>query len=178
MTAPKRVFLACDVSNLWSSCRDQFGKRARVDFQLLSEVVPSLFPNEQVELAMVAYMVTGIGKKHSTFIRVLEGIGYEVQKRFMVQERGSHLRTDWGIGMAIDAIDRMDEYDLYALASGDGDFSMLLDYLNQMGKETMVLSFRNSLSSFLMRAADNVYYLNSNIILSDPMEDSLDRDFV
>lgn len=163
-----RVFVACDVANLWKSCREQFGTDARVDFEVLSRIVPSIFEGEgqQVDQRLVAYIVTNPDQKHQAFEDVLNTFGYEVRERFMRYEKGfGALRTDWDVGITIDAIDRAEEYDLFVLVSGDGDFTMLLDYLGEKkDKETMVVSFQHSLSALLHRSADRVYYFNNDIV--------------
>jgi uncharacterized LabA/DUF88 family protein len=164
MSLPWRVYVACDVSNIWRSCRDQFGNKARVNFELLSSVIPSIFEDVDVDVNLVAYLVADPLNRHHSFEKILSDIGYEVRHRFLKHRNGRTLNTAWDVGITIDALSRADEYDAYVLVSGDGDFSMLLDHLSEeMEKETVVLSFRNSCAKSLA-AADLVYHLNSNII--------------
>lgn len=157
--------MACDVANLWKACRGQFGKDARVDFRVLSEVIPAILDGP-VAQKLVAYIITNPKQAHHVFVQALQDFGYEVRERFLRYEKGHGvLHTDWGVGMAIDAIDKADEYDTFVLVSGDGDFSPLLSYLKEeLHKETVVLAFQNSLSSVLHRASDLIYHFSSDII--------------
>jgi len=172
MEPPTRVFVACDVANLVRSCRRQFGDNARIDFGLLSTVVPALMHPRLVQQTLIAYVVMHERTKpaNEVFRKALGHYGFRVRARDMVYakvlktEVKQPTNTDWDVGITIDAIHHMPEYDLFVLMSGDGDFAMLLDYLRRYGKETMVFSFDNSLSRTLHRAADKVVQLTQAVV--------------
>jgi hypothetical protein len=58
MARVERIYVACDVSNLWKACREEFGQQARVDFQVLANMVPASRHPEPVRQKLVAYLVT------------------------------------------------------------------------------------------------------------------------
>lgn len=160
-----RAYVALDVSNLWKSCKEQFGREARIDFQILSQFVPSRLRPEEVSQELVAYIVTNPKQRHHAFYAALRNYGYRVQQRYMKYDKADRpTRTDWDVGITIDAIDRIDSYDLFVLASGDGDFSQLLSYLHQRQKKTMVLSFENSTAKSLYKTADQLITLTEDVV--------------
>lgn len=164
-----RALVACDVANLWKSCREEFGDDARVDFQVLSQIVPTIV-DEEVNQKLIAYIVTNPRQKHHAFEAALRGFGYEIRERFLRYEKGlsTPFRTDWDVGITIDAIAAVGDYDTFVLVSGDGDFALLLDYLKGLGKTTIVLTFAHSSSKLLHDAADRIFYFSEDIVYKQP----------
>lgn len=171
----ERIFLAVDVSNMWKSCREEFGETARVDFKVLGEYIPSLRHPTEVHQKLVAYVITNPSQKHHALAQVLRSYGYTICERYMRHEKGlvKPLHTDWDVGITIDAIEMLHTYDTFVLASGDGDFVLLLDYLKSKGKKTIVLSFERATAKALYGCADELHTFKDNIVfkpLSTRME--------
>lgn len=162
----ERVFVATDVSNLWKTCKEEFGPFARVDFEMLSTFVPRLCHSKDVEQRLVAYIVTDPAQRHRAFRKVLRSFGYEVKERFLRHDKisGKPTRSDWDIGITIDALDQLDTYDTFVLMSGDGDFSLLLEYLNKKSKRTVVIAFEKSLSNSFYSVADELHTFKEDIL--------------
>lgn len=158
--------MATDVSNLWKSCREEFGLDARVDFRILGDYYTTLRHPEIVVAQLFAYIVTNPTQKHQALSQVLHSFGYMIRERFLRHEKGmiKPLHTDWDVGITIDAIDLIDTYDTFVLASGDGDFVMLLDYLKARGKKTVVLSFERATAKSLYDHADELYTFKDSIV--------------
>lgn len=169
MADQERVFLACDVSNLWKACREEFGDKARVDFQVLSAMVSALRHPQPIQQHLVAYLVTNPKQKHHALANVLHTFGYKVRERFLRYEKGlaKPTRTDWDVGITIDALDRISAYDTFVLVSGDGDFSILLEYLKTRGKRTVVFTFERSTSKSLYESADELHTFTKSIVFND-----------
>ena len=161
-----RAYVACDVANISKSCKNEFGNSAKVNFKTLARVIPTII-NEEIDQKLVAYIVTSPKYNHQPFESALKGFGYDVRKRFMRYDKGmvTPFRTDWDVGITIDAIANSADYDVFVLVSGDGDFAMLLEYLRQLGKRTIAISFRGSSSHLLHDAADQLFYFSEDILL-------------
>jgi uncharacterized LabA/DUF88 family protein len=67
---------------------------------------------------------------------------------------GGAKKADWDVGIVIDAIRTAASLDVIVLASGDGDFIPLVEYLKNQGKRVEVLSFGKTTSLKLKEAAD------------------------
>lgn len=162
MPETERIFAAFDVANIWKACRQEFGIKARIDFQVLSEMVRSKRHPAPVTQRLFAYLVTDERQKHHPFRQALRYMGYQIRERYMRNHKGlvKPLHTDWDVGITIDAIDQLETFDTFVLASGDGDFGLLLQYLKGKGKRTVVLTFESAVSRILYDTADELYILN------------------
>jgi uncharacterized LabA/DUF88 family protein len=70
------------------------------------------------------------------------------------------LKCNADIEITIEAIDRMNAYDVFILISGDADFVKLLQYLKEKGKTTVVLATRQHFSSRLKKVANRTFNIN------------------
>jgi len=69
---------------------------------------------------------------------------------------GGIKKGDWDVGIAVDAIRLGDFFiDVLILATGDGDFVPLVDYLKGRGRQMEVIAFGRSTSAKLKEAADD-----------------------
>jgi uncharacterized LabA/DUF88 family protein len=174
----ERVYVAVDVQNVWYSSREQFGPKARMDFEKLRELISSK-PLARIprKLRMVAYTVTSSTRrrpdgtlrhvgmdKNNKFLDTLRRIGFAVRNRNMYAEKGSKkpFHTDWDIGIALDAMQHLDDYDTFSLVSGDGDYSILIDRLKDKGKFVEVLTFESTASRLLHASANRVIHITKD----------------
>ena len=63
-------------------------------------------------------------------------------------------KADWDVGITIDAVRIAPNVDAIILASGDGDFLQLVEYLKNQGKRVEIIAFGRSASARLKEAAD------------------------
>lgn len=173
----ERVYVAVDVQNIWYSSREQFGSTARVNFDKLKYLIL----NKQLstlprELNLVAYTITAstkvradgqiryVGKKNDRFLETLTRIGFSIRNRDMFSEKGikKPFHTDWDVGITLDAVNYIDEYDTFTLVSGDGDYSILIEDLRKRGKFVEVITFETTASRLLHATANRVIYITES----------------
>lgn len=65
-----------------------------------------------------------------------------------------HPKCNFDVEITLDAITQIVKYDTIVLFSGDSDFGELLGYLKSKGKNIIVVSTRNRMSTELQAAAD------------------------
>ena len=70
-------------------------------------------------------------------------------------------KCNFDVELTIDAIDNIDNYDVFSLVSGDGDFEKLVKYLKSKRKKTIVIAPKDRLSNNLKKAANMTINLNS-----------------
>jgi uncharacterized LabA/DUF88 family protein len=164
MSTVERVYVAIDVNNLWHSCRDLFGKRARVNYTLLKELIDKHHAISPHTLNIVAYVISLPDAGNAKFIESLNSLGFTVKIKQARLEKGisKMFATDWDVGIAIDAIDDQDTYDTFVLVSGDGDYGPLLERLHKQNKRTEVVTFKKTCSSVLYGVADELIFLGDN----------------
>lgn len=74
----------------------------------------------------VAYAVDRGDEKQRQFQNILKAIGFEVKLKPFIQRSDGSAKGDWDVGITLDAIDYAKEADVVVLASGDGDFDLLV----------------------------------------------------
>jgi len=70
------------------------------------------------------------------------------------------------MGIALDILGIIDAVDIIALASGDGDFVALLEFIKAKNKRVEVFSFSENTAYDLKEKADRFEPLGENVILN------------
>ena len=66
---------------------------------------------------------------------------------------------NWDMGIVADMVRLMDHLDIVVLGSGDGDFTDIVEVLQERGKRVEVIAFREHTSQDLIDAADRFTHL-------------------
>lgn len=144
----QRVAVLVDTQNLYHSARNLFN--ARVNFgAVLKEVVAG----RQLVRA-VAYVITTEEGTETAFFDALTKAGIETKAKPLQTFFGGAKKADWDVGMAIDAVKISPHVDVIIIASGDGDFVPLVEYLKGHC-QVEVVAFDRSASARLIEAADD-----------------------
>jgi len=69
-------------------------------------------------------------------------------------------KCNFDVELTIDALDTVEKYKVFLLASGDGDFAKLVRHLKGKYKKTVVISHKQRTSHQLIRSANQVIFLN------------------
>jgi len=144
----QRVAVLIDVQNLYHSARNLYN--ARVNFKEILKLSVS----ERNLIRAFAYVVSTKTGEEKPFFDALTKLGIETKIRELQEFYGGMKKADWDVGITVDAIRIAPSVDTIVLASGDGDFLQLLDFLKNQGKRVEVLAFGKSASSKLREAAD------------------------
>jgi len=92
----------------------------------------------------------------------LTKLGIETRVKELQEFYGGQKKADWDVGIVIDAIRIAPSIDTLVLASGDGDFISLVEYLKNQGKRVEVIAFGKSSSSRLREITDEFIDLGEN----------------
>lgn len=145
----QRVGVFIDTQNLYHSAKNLF--RARVNFgAVLKE---SLAGRTLIHAA--AYVVTTESGDEKAFFDALTKLGIETKTKDLQVFYGGAKKADWDVGMAVDAIKFSSKLDAVVLATGDGDFVPLVDYLKSQGVQVEVIAFGKSASGRLKESVDD-----------------------
>lgn len=153
----QRVAVLIDVQNLYHSAKNLYG--ARVNF---GEVL-KLAVSQRVLIRAFAYVVKTKTGEEKAFFGALKKIGIEIRVRDLQEFYDGMKKADWDVGIAVDAIRISPSVDTIVLASGDGDFLQLIEYLKNQGKRVEVIAFSKSASLKLKRSADEFIELEKNL---------------
>lgn len=145
----QRVAIFIDTQNLYHSAKNIY--KTKVNFDA---VVKAALGGRKLVRAL-SYVVTTETGEESAFFDALEKIGIEVKTKDLQIFFGGAKKADWDVGMAIDAIKLSSKVDAIVLATGDGDFVPLVEYVRSQGCQVEAITFGRSCSSRLREFVDD-----------------------
>lgn len=152
----QRIGVFVDVQNLYYSARNIYG--ARINF---NEILKEAVGNRRL-IRAIAYVIKADMPEEQSFFEALEKAGFEVKSKDLQTFAGGHQKGDWDVGIAMDIIKMMNKLDVVVLASGDGDFAPLLEYLQMTGQLTETIAFGRSTSSQIIELTDHFIDLDES----------------
>ena len=145
----QRVAIFIDTQNLYHSAKNIY--RSKVNF----DAVVKRTLGERKLIRAISYVVTTESGEEQSFFEALGKIGIEVKTKDLQIFYGGAKKADWDVGMAIDAIKLSQKVDTIVLATGDGDFVPLVEYVKGNGCQVECIAFGRSCSSRLREAVDD-----------------------
>ena len=152
----QRVAVLIDVQNLYHSAKNLYG--ARVNFREILKLAVS----QRSLIRVFAYVVRTKTGEEKPFFEALTKLGIETRVKDLKEYYGGLKKADWDVGITIDAIKSAPGVDTIVLASGDGDFVSLVEYLKNQGKRMEIIAFGRSASLQLKEVADEFLDLEEN----------------
>jgi uncharacterized protein (TIGR00288 family) len=153
----QRVGVLVDIQNLYYSGKVLYSKK--VNFKnVLVEAVSGRKP-----IRAIAYGIKTVEGAEEKFFEALEKQGFEVKTKDLQLFPGGAKKGDWDVGIAVDAIKMSKNLDAIILASGDGDYIPMVEYIQSTtGCRVEVIAFQESSSSKLIEQADDFINLSEN----------------
>ena len=152
----QRVAILIDVQNLYHSAKNLYG--ARVNFREILKTAVS----QRSLIRAFAYVVRTKTGEEKSFFEALIKLGIETRVRDLQEFFGGLKKADWDVGITVDGIRIAPSVDTIVLASGDGDFLQLIEYLKNQGKRIEIIAFSRSASAKLKEAADEFIDIEKN----------------
>lgn len=153
----QRVGIFIDTQNLYHSAKNLY--KAKVNF---GNVIKDALAGRDLIRAS-AYVVTTESGEENSFFEALGKLGIEIKSKELQIFFGGAKKADWDVGIAIDAVSMAAKLDAVILATGDGDFVPLVEYLKMKeGCQVEVISFGKSSSGKLREAADDFIDMSDN----------------
>lgn len=154
----QRVGVFIDTQNLYHSAKHIYSD-ARVNF---ANILRDVVAGRQLIRAM-AYVISTKEGSGQGFFEALGKIGIETRPKELQEFYGGAKKADWDVGLAVDAITLAPKLDAVIIASGDGDFVPLVNYLKiNTGVQVEVVAFGQSASTKLKEAAEDFFDLSEN----------------
>lgn len=152
----QRVAVLIDTQNLYHSAKNLY--KSKVNFAaVVKEAV-----GERKLIRALSYVVNTEGGEENAFFEALEKVGIEIKTKDLQIFYGGAKKADWDVGLAVDAIKLASKVDAVILATGDGDFIPLVEYLKSLGCQAEVVTFGRSASSRLREVVDDFIDLDEN----------------
>jgi len=145
----QRVAVLIDTQNLYHSAKNLY--KSKVNF---GNVVKAAVGKRKLIRAL-SYVVNTESGEETPFFEALEKLGIEIKTKDLQIFVGGAKKADWDVGLAIDAIKLAHKVDAIVLASGDGDFVPLVEYVKNQGCQVEVITFGRSASGRLREVVDD-----------------------
>ena len=116
----KTASIFVDVQNIYYTTKQNYGQN--FDYNKFWARVTQ----EREIVTAIAYATSRGDKKQTEFQNILRAIGFKVKLKPFIQRSDGSAKGDWDVGIAIDVMKYAQKSDVVILASGDGDFDLLL----------------------------------------------------
>lgn len=123
--AAEKVLILADVQNLYYTTREAFSRHFDYN-QFWAQATDS-----RDVVKAFAYAIDRGNEKQRQFQNILRAIGFELRLKPFIQRADGSAKGDWDVGITLDAMDYAEQVDTVILASGDGDFALLAERLQQ-----------------------------------------------
>lgn len=155
-----KVAIFVDVQNIYYTTREKY--RANFDYNEFWYIATE--GKDVVEAS--AYAIASNDPKQRQFHHILRGIGFEVKLKPYIQRADGSTKGDWDVGIALDVYEVADKVDRIILLSGDGDFEMLVERVQQrFGVKVDVYSVPGLTAQALIDVCDKHIPIEDNLLL-------------
>ena len=116
----QKVSIFVDVQNIYYTTKQAFN--SNFDYNKFWKKITY---DREVVVAF-AYTTNRNDAKQIQFQNILRGIGFNVKLKPYISRADGSSKGDWDVGITIDILDYAPKSDIVVLASGDGDFDLLI----------------------------------------------------
>src|SRR5882672_4907157 len=155
MRAEQRVGIFVDIQNLYYTARNVYNSRVNFNAVLKDAAL------ERPIVRAIAYGIKADMPEEGTFFDALKKAGFEVKLKELQSFYGGAKKGDWDVGIVMDIIKLIPKLDVVVLASGDGDYIPLLEYLQMQGVRVELVSFGKSTSGKMRDLVDSYLDLDT-----------------
>jgi uncharacterized LabA/DUF88 family protein len=156
----KKVSIFVDVQNIYYTTKQTFD--SNFDYNKFWKKIT--YDREVV--AAFAYTTNRNDTKQIQFQNILRAIGFEVKLKPYISRADGSSKGDWDVGITIDILDYAPKSDIVVLASGDGDFDLLIQKIIFNNKVlTEVYGVGPLTANSLKRSSTDFYEIDKNLLL-------------
>ena len=156
----EKVSLFVDVQNIYYTCRQAY--QANFDYNKFWAKVTQ----DREIISATAYATDRGDEKQMQFQNILRAIGFDVLLTPLLKRRDGTTKADWDVGIALDVYEAAPQCDTVVLASGDGDFDILLYRIRKrFGTNAEVYGVPQLTSDLLIQAADRFIEIDESLLL-------------
>ena len=87
--------------------------------------------SDRIVVKAIAYAIDRGDEKQRQFQNILKGIGFELKLKPYIHRSDGSAKGDWDVGITLDVMEHSKNTDVVVLASGDGDFDLLVGKIRE-----------------------------------------------
>ena len=156
----KKVSIFVDVQNIYYTTKQQF--KGNFDYNKFWKLVT--FKRQVV--GAFAYTTDRGNEKQIQFQNILRAIGFEVKLKPFISRSDGSSKGDWDVGITIDIMEYAPKSDVIVLASGDGDFDILIKRIRNLNNNvTEIYGVPNLTANSLKKVTSHYFPIDEELIL-------------
>ena len=156
----KKVSIFVDVQNIYYTTKQEFN--SHFDYNKFWKLVT----HEREVLTAIAYTTNRGDSKQIQFQNILRGIGFTVKLKPFISRSDGSSKGDWDVGITIDIMEYARKSDIIVLASGDGDFDILIHKIRSLyDNNTEIYGVSNLTAYSLKSSASTFFPIDRNLLL-------------
>ena len=156
----KKIAIFVDVQNIYYTTKHRYQRN--FDY---NKFWTRITRNRNV-VAATAYATTKGDKKQTEFQTILRAIGFEVKLKPYINRSDGSSKGDWDVGITIDVLKCSKAVDTVILASGDGDFDLLLKEIRETNTtESEVFGVKELTAQSLINECTHFHEIKSDLLL-------------
>jgi uncharacterized LabA/DUF88 family protein len=156
----RKIAIFVDVQNIYYTTKHRYQRN--FDYNKFWRRITR---NKNV-VAATAYATTKGDKKQTEFQNILRGIGFEVKLKPYINRSDGSSKGDWDVGITIDILKYSKAVDTVILASGDGDFDLLLKEIRETNTtESEVFGVKDLTAQSLINECTHFHEIKSDLLL-------------
>jgi uncharacterized LabA/DUF88 family protein len=157
----EKISIFVDVQNIYYTCRQAY--QSNFDYNKFWSNVTS----NRVVVNAFAYATESGDKKQAQFQNILRAIGFSVKLKPLLKRHDGTTKADWDVGIALDVYEEAKKCDTIILASGDGDFDILLQRIKKrFNTSTEVYGVPQLTSGLLIKEAKKFIAIDENLLMT------------
>ena len=157
----QKVSIFVDVQNNYYTTKQQFN--SNFDYNKFWKLVT----HQREVVGAFAYTTDRGDAKQIQFQNILRGIGFEVKLKPFINRSDGSSKGDWDVGITIDIMEHASKSDIIVLASGDGDFDILITRIRELyNNQTEIYGVSNLTANSLKNIASNFYPISYDLLLN------------
>jgi uncharacterized LabA/DUF88 family protein len=154
------VAVFVDVQNIYYTTRQCFSRHFDYN-NFWAEVT-----RDRKVVKAIAFAINREDEKQKQFQNILRAIGFEVKLRPFIQRNDGSAKGDWDVGITLDVLEYAPQADVVVLASGDGDFDLLVQKIRKEHHVSVeVYGVAALTAASLIRAADRFVPIKDHLLL-------------
>lgn len=157
----EKIAILVDVQNIYYTTRQAF--RRQFNYRAFWSLVTE---NREVVAAYAYAIESRDGGKQFGFQQILRDIGFEVKLKPYIQRSDGSAKGDWDVGITLDMVEVAANVDTVVLASGDGDFDLALQRIQQrFNVQTEVYGVERLTAGSLIRATTKYVAIEEPLLM-------------
>lgn len=156
----KKVSIFIDVQNIYYTTKQQFN--SNFDYNKFWKLVTF----QRQVIGAFAYTTDRGDKKQTQFQNILRAIGFVVKLKPFISRSDGSTKGDWDVGITVDIMEYAGKSDIIVLASGDGDFDVLIKRIRTLhNNSTEIYGVSNLTANSLKNETSHFFPIGDELLL-------------